>query len=366
MGTDGIFLITGEKALVEMTSAPFITEDELQELLEHYPTLLPGGQINPSEPRRWLLVSREMGVPRVDGGADHFSLDHLFVDQDAVPTFVEVKRHTDTRIRREVVGQMLDYAANGVRYWPVERLRGRLAERVGGPEAAEAAVVDLVEDGDVEAFWKAVEDNLRTGRVRMMFVADVVPPELQRIVEFLNEQMATAEVLALEMRQYAADGYRTLVPALIGRTGAAQIVKRQTDQVPFAELVARASPEAQEFEERLTAWAAQRGWITDLTRAGRRLLTPEGIYVFRHSPGLGRVEVDLRRLDGHGLEHRAEQLAQRLEGIVGGTLTRRSMQVPVGAVLQHWDEFFEEFLPDYLAAVALTGEGPADTAEPSA
>jgi hypothetical protein len=40
-----------------------------------------------------------------------------------VPTLVEVKRRADTRIRREVVGQMLDYAANGVVYWPLEQLR---------------------------------------------------------------------------------------------------------------------------------------------------------------------------------------------------------------------------------------------------
>jgi hypothetical protein len=39
-----------------------------------------------------------------------------------VPTLVEVKRSDDTRIRREVVGQMLDYAANGVVYWPGEVL----------------------------------------------------------------------------------------------------------------------------------------------------------------------------------------------------------------------------------------------------
>ena len=36
-----------------------------------------------------------------------------------MPTLVEVKRSSDTRIRREVVGQMLHYAANAV----VKRLR---------------------------------------------------------------------------------------------------------------------------------------------------------------------------------------------------------------------------------------------------
>jgi hypothetical protein len=35
---------------------------------------------------------------------------------------VEVKCSIDTRIRPEVVGQMLDYVANPVVYWPVETL----------------------------------------------------------------------------------------------------------------------------------------------------------------------------------------------------------------------------------------------------
>jgi hypothetical protein len=69
------------------------------------------------------LVSREVAVPSEEDGHDRWSLDHLFLDNEAVPTLVEVKRRRDTRIRREVVGQMLDYAANAVVYWPVERLR---------------------------------------------------------------------------------------------------------------------------------------------------------------------------------------------------------------------------------------------------
>ena len=38
-------------------------------------------------------------------------------------TLIEVKRSTDTRIRREVVGQMLDYAANAVSYWSVDTIK---------------------------------------------------------------------------------------------------------------------------------------------------------------------------------------------------------------------------------------------------
>jgi hypothetical protein len=94
-------------------------------LLAHHPSLLAGDQIDRAEPRRWVLIAREIGLPSEEEGSDRWSVDHLFLDQDGIPTIVEVKRSTDSRIRREVIGQMLDYAANGVRYWPVEILRAR-------------------------------------------------------------------------------------------------------------------------------------------------------------------------------------------------------------------------------------------------
>ena len=44
--------------------------------------------------------------------------------------------------------------------------------------------------GDIEEtpdhFFSRVGDNLRAGRIRMVFVADVVPDELRRIVESLD------------------------------------------------------------------------------------------------------------------------------------------------------------------------------------
>jgi hypothetical protein len=80
--------------------------------LAEYPNVLAGDQ--DSEVRkRWLLVKRELGVASGEDAPDRWSLDHLFLDEEGVPTLIEVKRGSDTRIRREVVGQMLDYAANG-------------------------------------------------------------------------------------------------------------------------------------------------------------------------------------------------------------------------------------------------------------
>ena len=112
-----------------MDEALYDSELLLQELLAKYPDLLAGEQINGDAPRRWLLVTREMSIPGEDDGYGRWSVDHLFLDQEGIPTLIEVKRSTDTRIRREDVGQMLDYAANAVVYWPVEQIQAEFESR---------------------------------------------------------------------------------------------------------------------------------------------------------------------------------------------------------------------------------------------
>ena len=116
----GVFHVREDKTLVEMQPAAFVTEDEFQDLLARFPRLLGDGPNG--EQRRWLLITREMGVPREEGAGGWWSLDHLFLDHEGVPTLVEVKRSADPRLRREVVGQMLDYAANAVVYWPLDAI----------------------------------------------------------------------------------------------------------------------------------------------------------------------------------------------------------------------------------------------------
>ena len=74
-------------------------------------------------------------------------------------------------------------------------------------------------------FGKESTSNLQAGRIRMVFVADVIPEELQRIIEFLNEQMRPAEVLGVEVRQYLGQSVRTLVPRVFGLTAEAMSQK---------------------------------------------------------------------------------------------------------------------------------------------
>jgi len=227
--SDGIFIIQADGELVELTEKKYDSESILQGLLTKYPNLLAGRQIDGENPRRWLLISREMGIPMEEGGGNWLAVDHLFLDQEGMPTFVEVKRSSDTRIRREVIGQMLDYAANAVKYWPPETIREKFEAKleVRGQDPEQILQEFLGEGIDSEDFWPQVQNNLVIGKIRMLFVADSVPPELQRIVEFLNEQMNPAEVLAIEIKQFAGQDIQTLVPRVIGQTAETQRTKRK-------------------------------------------------------------------------------------------------------------------------------------------
>jgi hypothetical protein len=228
MTSPGLFLLKEDGSLLGMRESRYDSEALLQELLARYPDLLAGDQIDPTAPRRWLLITRELGVPDEIDAANRWSLDHLFVDQEGIPTLVEVKRSTDTRIRRDVVGQMLDYAANAILHWPIETIRSAFEERCqrDGKDPARELNALLGSDTGADAFWTTVRTNLQAGRIRMLFVSDSIPAELRRVVEFLNRQMETAEVLAVEVRQYVGEDLKTLVPRVFGQSAQAEQQKR--------------------------------------------------------------------------------------------------------------------------------------------
>ncbi len=263
-----IFILKSDNKLEELVEEPYSSEDLLQSLLESYPSLLSGPQIDPDDPRRWLLVKREARLPMDDSSGRSLFLDHLLLDQDSIPTLVEVKRSTDTRIRREVVGQMLDYAANAVAYLPVESLMAQFEQQCAGVGNSPDDVLAefLGEEGDPGVFWERVKTNLQAGRIRMLFVADEIPSELRSIVEFLNQQMDPAIVLAIEIKQYAGGDLKTLVPVVLGQTSEAQQRKgsvrtgKQWDEVSWFEKCSQSHSEEELKSARiLLEWARKKG-----------------------------------------------------------------------------------------------------------
>lgn len=308
----GIYLRHGSNVLA-MHEAPYDTEAVLQELIAEHPQMLAGedGGDNGGN-GSWLLIRREASVYDEADAASRGSLDHLFVDGDGIPTLVEVKRSTDTRIRREVVGQMLDYAANAA-HWTVEQIQAWLAERcrVDGLDVDEALSDHVDEPG---VLWEQVRTNLAAGRLRLVFVADEIPPAVRRIVEFLNGQMTECEVVAIEVRQYIGSDpeQKIIVPRVLGQTEAARQVKgkrevrRWNRDSVMADLEAKRGAAEAQAARRILEWADQQAGLKWLFGHGavdgsvqfgvhdeRRRIFPFVIYTN------GAVEIPFSRMANH-------------------------------------------------------------------
>jgi hypothetical protein len=274
----GIYLRQGDE-FVPMREQRYEAESVLQALIADHPEVLAGDEQGAG--RAWLLVRREAGIADSADTGERFSLDHLFLDQDGVPTLVEVKRSSDTRGRREVVAQMLDYAANATAYWKVESLRAWFeteCERQGRESLSVLATAFGISDED--DYWRTVQRNLAADRIRLVFVGDEIAPELRSIVEFLNRQLTDTEVLVIEVKQYVdADGKRqTIVPRLLGQTEEAKAAKsgagrptRQWDRRSLLEELARRDGERTAGIARsLIDWADGRDGVRVLYGQGAR------------------------------------------------------------------------------------------------
>ncbi len=329
-----VFVIDKANDLIELNRADYDSEDLFQSLLAEHPALLSHAS---GTSGKLLLVQREVAVPEVEDASGRWSLDHLFLDRQGVPILVEVKRASDTRLRREVVAQMLDYAANGVAYWPIEQLSSVFAAQPGN-EARVKGFMDFLDGDDPDAFWRQVESNLKAGRVRMVFVADRIPRELRRIVEFLNEQMRPAEVLAIEVEHFTgAGGLRLLAPRVVGATERAASAKAvQPQKAPLSEeqwlndVLASKGEAAATNACRLLDWFRTEGFLVGMTESQdamyARLLRPDGkpawpFFVRRSS---GKMETSLQYLkDSPAFESEGARLSllNRIKSLPGQTIT---------------------------------------------
>lgn len=248
-----------KRQLEPLMEESFKKEDDLQKLIAEYPELIAGEQINPSDPRRWILIKREQGIPETVDAGNRWAVDLLMIDQDAIPTLVEVKRGKNPEIRRTIVGQMLEYAAHARHTWKVEELRQKF--ETTNPNQGRDALRKLLafegdeeDEPDADAFWENVATNLAASRLRLLFVADEIPDPLAQVVRFLSEKMPSIGVMAVEIKQFKGESSQTLVPRVIGRTssqtkGSASGYKATRENI--LELFEQSAPKAHDAAKRL-------------------------------------------------------------------------------------------------------------------
>ena len=125
-----------------------------------------------------------------------------------------------------------------------------------------------------DEFWGTVKTNLQACKIRLVFVADVIPPELRRIIEFLNENMDPPEVLGVEVRQFVGEGLKSLVPRVVGQTETALTkkqsgTKREAIGTDDFWLAFRTSLTEEQLRaaERIVEWSRSRGLIDNFKRS---------------------------------------------------------------------------------------------------
>lgn len=175
-------------------------EAHLQEVLGAQPSLIPGVGATP------------VAVREIQTGSG--PLDVLVVDADGQVTIVECKLASNAQIRREIVGQVLDYASSLWRM-PLDdldtRWRQRHPQKLGILEALD------VDGDDASTLTAAIQQNLDLGRFNVVLAVDVINGGLRRIVEFLNDRTAAdLSVTAIQLRYAKHGDVEILVPTVYG------------------------------------------------------------------------------------------------------------------------------------------------------
>jgi hypothetical protein len=228
-----IFFDTGDDdgELIEMKEKHYDDEDLLQDLFENHTNFLHGDTAEHFNSERWLHVKKEKTIQ--DAESDRWSLDHLFLDQNGVPTLVEVKRTKDTRIRRRVIAQILEYASNFDKHWDLGTIKRNLKET---HENYEQVLEKFLPDGKNEnSFWQDVENNLNAGKMRLMIVADKIPETLPVIIEFLNKHLKDdLEFVAVEVQRFVSEGDNEIQAYVPKTRGISEEEKQnQSQEWPF-------------------------------------------------------------------------------------------------------------------------------------
>lgn len=188
MRADGTPLIVGENGEAFSLrplplGTPPVDEGRLQAILAKNPHVLPVEEIEPAL-TPFHFVAREVAAP------GHGSIDLLFVSEAGHLIIVETKLWKNPQSRREVVGQIIDYAA-AVAEWTFGDLdnavkKAQTADGSPRRDGIISAVRDAIEDFDDAAFVQHVEAGLKRGRFLLLIVGDAIREDAERLTTYLE------------------------------------------------------------------------------------------------------------------------------------------------------------------------------------
>lgn len=205
-------LVNGAHGWTTVDAHVYEGEQDLQKLLLSAPGVLSATQYGPE----FVLAVREFGLP----GSGATDLVGLAADGSIL--IAECKLAKNAQIKREVIGQILEYAAYLWRM-PVEEFASRFEGRLGGNmltairERAEAQATQPLEWTD-EAFIERLSATLDAGNFVLVIVVDEPNDELSQTIKYINDKGRRNGFLlyALQLLKFVSGGTEVLMPQLHG------------------------------------------------------------------------------------------------------------------------------------------------------
>jgi hypothetical protein len=189
------------------------TEGFIQDLVLRHPDILPVAELDEAK-SPLVPIGREIAT-------DVGPIDALFVSPSGGITIVEAKLWRNPESRREVVGQIIDYAQN-LSNWSYERLDQTCLQSSGSSLWELVAAQDEDRSPEAEAtFVDTVSKSLREGRFLLLIVGDGIREEVERMASYVQSSPQLQFHLALvELRIFesAAGDVRVAVPSVVART----------------------------------------------------------------------------------------------------------------------------------------------------
>jgi hypothetical protein len=306
-------------------------EKTLRDLLYDNPEALPVHEFDPGY-GRLVTVAKELNIPGVG------FIDVLLMDERGRLVVVECKLWRNPQARREVVGQILDYARELARYSyeDLQRQVSIATKRQGNVLYALATRVGCtLGEGD---FVDRVARDLAVGRFLLLVVGDGITEGTRRIGEYLRDQPGLAFDFGLiEIAEYrvpdGAGGERVMLqPRVLAQTALIErhVIRSEVTGIviePVIEPELARSPSAPR-----PASAAGQGWrrfvelLASETRFDdpaqpppriggsnwTRIPLPQGFYVNAYrSTDSQQIGVQLRLSGAEGQVAWAELLSER-------------------------------------------------------
>ncbi len=241
-------------------------EAELQELLASHPQLIPG--ITPGA-KTCREFQSEVGPA-----------DIIVVEVNGAITLVECKLAKNPQIRREIIGQLFDYAG---RLWQMSA--DQFDERWRSRNRVSLFSGDHFDD---PVFRETVSSNLADGRFRLVLAVDEINPALKRMVEYVNGiTSAETSVIAVEYVRYRHGDVEVLTPRTYGDELSQAKVARQIstnsawDHSDYRDWLTSNEPTTLGIFDELSRALS----TIPMTFRGGRGNTPSGTFVYTSSDG---------------------------------------------------------------------------------